>query len=79
VQSTTEEIRELAELTTLSAMFAQIAKMCVVFFDLRSLGQLMGSSFGSIAMLLPLLQVNGQVANVAEALSKFLGHLGGGG
>jgi hypothetical protein len=51
--------------------------MGVVPFDLRSFEQLMGSSFGSVATLLPLLHFNGQVTNIFEALSKLRGHLGG--
>ena len=78
VQSTSEEFREMTELTTLSTMFAHIEKMRVVPFDLRSLGQLMGSSFGSVATLLPLLHFNGQIGYIFEVLSKLLGHLGGG-
>jgi hypothetical protein len=75
LQSTSEEIRELSELTTLSTMFVHIEKMRVVPFDLRSMGQLMGSSFGSVATILPLLHFNGQVTNIFEALGKLLGHL----
>jgi hypothetical protein len=75
VQSTSDEIRELTELTTLSTMFVHIEKMRVVPFDLRSMGQLMGSSFGSVATILPLLHFNGPATNIFEGLGKLLGHL----
>lgn len=74
-----DEMRELAELTTLSTMFTHIEKMRVVPFDWRSFGQLMASSFGSLATLVPLLQANGDIENVFELLSKVFRMLGGGG
>jgi hypothetical protein len=77
-QSTSDEIRELAELATMSTMFLHIEQMRVVPFDLRSLGQLMGSSFGSVATVLPFLHFNGQVTNIFEVTGKLLGHLVGG-
>lgn len=76
-QSAPDEIRELTELSTLGTMFTRIEGMRVVPFDLRSFGQLMGSSLGSVATLLPILHVNGNVTGVFDALGKFLGHLGG--
>ena len=78
VESSPDEIRELTELTTLSTMFTHVDKMRIVPFDLRSFGQLIGSSFGSVATLLPLLHFDGQVTTIFEALSKLFGHLGGG-
>jgi len=76
--SAPEEVRELAELGALSAMFKHIEKMRVVPFDLRSVGQLMGSSFGSVATLLPLLQFDGDIASIFEVLGKLFGQFGGG-
>jgi hypothetical protein len=76
-QSATEEVRELAELSTLGTMFTRIETMRVVPFDLRSFGQLIGSSFGSVAVILPILHVNGNVAGIFDAIGKLLGHLGG--
>jgi hypothetical protein len=76
-QSTSDEIRELAELATMSTMFLHIEKMRVVPFDLRSLVQLMGSSFGSVATVLPFLHFDGKVSNNFELIGKFLGHLVG--
>jgi hypothetical protein len=73
-----DEIRQLTELTTLSTMFTQIEKMRVVPFDLRSFAQLAGSSFGSIATLLPLLQYKGQITDVFDLLSKVFGLFGAG-
>ncbi|HEY3785224.1 MAG TPA: hypothetical protein VGL55_08100 [Steroidobacteraceae bacterium] len=76
-QSAADEIRDLTELSTLGTMFTRIQGMRVVPFDLTSFSQLVGSSFGSIATLLPLLHVSGRVTGVFDALGKILGHLGG--
>lgn len=76
-ESATEEVRELAELSTLGTMFTRIETMRVVPFDLRSFGQLIGSSFGSIAVILPILHVNGDVTGIFGAIAKLLGHVGG--
>ncbi len=76
-QSAADEIRDLTELSTLGTMFMRIQSMRVVPFDLTSFSQLVGSSFGSIATLLPLLHVSGQVSGVFDALGKILGHIGG--
>jgi len=78
-QAPEQEMRELAELTTLGTMFSRIEHMRVVPFDLRSFGQLVGSTFGAVATLLPLLHANGDLANIAEAISRIFGHLSGGG
>jgi hypothetical protein len=77
VQSAPDEIRELTELNTLGTMFTRIENMRVVPFDLRSFGQLVGSSLGAVATLLPILHVNGNVTGVFDAIGKLLGHLGG--
>jgi hypothetical protein len=74
-----EEMRELAELATLGTMFSRIEHMRVVPFDLRSFGQLVGSTFGSLATLLPLLHAKGDLANILETIGKLFGHLSGGG
>jgi hypothetical protein len=72
-----EEIRDLAEQSTLGAMFARIEDMRVIPFDLRSFVQLLGSTLGALATLLPLLHAKGEIASVVEAISKILGQLGG--
>jgi hypothetical protein len=74
-----DEMRHLAELATLGAMFSRVENMRVVPFDLRSFGQLIGSTLGAIATLLPLLHVKGDLATMVEAIGKLLGHVGGGG
>jgi len=71
-QTTQEEMRELAEFTTLGTMFTRIEQMRVVPLDLRSLGQLVGSTLGAIATLLPLLHANGALASIFQAISKLL-------
>jgi hypothetical protein len=74
-----QEIRELAELATLGTMFSRIEHMRVVPFDLRSFGQLVGSTLGSLATLLALLHANGDLANFVDAIGKLFAHLSGGG
>jgi hypothetical protein len=76
-QSAPDEIRDLTELSTLGTMFTRIESMRVVPFDLVSFAQLAGSSLGSLATLLPILHVGGNVTGVFDALSKVLGHVGG--
>ena len=73
-----EDIRELAELETLGSIFTRIEKMRVVPFDLRSFGQLVGSSLGAIATLLPLLYEKGELSAILEALGRIIGHASGG-
>ena len=75
--SATEEVRQLAELTTLGTMFSRIESMRVVPFDLRSFGQLIGSSFASVTLILPVLHVNRDISGIFDAMGKLLGHLGG--
>jgi hypothetical protein len=74
-----EEIAQLSEQANLGAMYARIEHMRVVPFDLRSFAQLFGSTLGSMSTLLPLLHARGEVADMVEAVSKLLGHLGGAG
>jgi hypothetical protein len=74
--SAQDEIRDLAEQSTLGAMFERIEHMRVVPFDLRSFVQLVGSTLGAMATLLPLLHAKGEVAAVLEAISKMLGQFG---
>jgi hypothetical protein len=72
-QGTQEEMRELAEFTTLGTMFSRIEQMRVIPLDLRSLGQLVGSTLGSIATLLPLLHADQALTSIFEAIGKLLG------
>jgi len=72
-----EEIRDLAEQSTLGAMFERIERMRVIPFDLRSSVQLVGSTLGAMATLLPLLHAKGEMAGIVEAISKLLGEIGG--
>lgn len=76
-ESSQEEIRDLAEQSTLGTMFARIERMRVVPFDLRSFGQLLGSTLGAMATLLPLLHTKGETAAIVEAVGKLLGQMGG--
>lgn len=70
------EIPQLAEQANLAAMFARIEHMRVVPFDLRSFGQLIGSTLGAMATLLPLLHSRGEMSEAFDAVSKLLEHLG---
>lgn len=58
-------------------MFSHIQSMRVVPFDLQSVSQLIGSSMGSITVLLPLLHVDGHVAGFFDTAGEVLGHFGG--
>lgn len=72
-----QDVRELAELETLGTIFTRIERMRVVPFDLRSFGQLVGSSLGAIATLLPLLYEKGELATIMEAIGRLVGHASG--
>ena len=74
-----EEMRAMAELATLGAMFTRIEQMRVVPFDLRSFAQLIGSTVGALALVLPLLDVKGELVGIFEVIAKLLGKLSGGG
>lgn len=74
-----EEMRAMAELATLGSMFTRIEQMRVVPFDLRSFAQLIGSTVGALAVVLPLLDVKGELAGIFEVIAKVLGKLSGGG
>jgi hypothetical protein len=76
-ESAAEEIRELTELTTLSTMFTRIQSMRVVPFDILSFTQLLGSSMGSVAVLLPLLNIHGKAPGLLDAAGKLFGHIAG--
>jgi hypothetical protein len=66
---------DVAVVTQLSQLYDRVQSMRVVPFDFRSLTQLVASSLGSVASLLPLLHVEGTVNHVLEALAKILGKI----
>ncbi len=74
--SSQEAIRDVAEQSTLGAIYERIDDMRVVPFDLRSFLQLLASTLGAMATLLPLLHAKGEIAAMVEAISKLLGELG---
>ena len=76
-EATAEEMRQFAEQATLDTLYTRIHHMRVVPFDLRSFGQLVGSTFGAMSTLLPLLHSRGEINEVVEVVSKLLEHLGG--
>lgn len=76
-ETSEKEMRELAELDTLGTLFSRIEQMRVVPFDLRSFGQLVGSTFGAIATLLPLLYEKSELAAIFEAVGRLVGHATG--
>jgi hypothetical protein len=59
-----------AEAVGVWKMFEQTQAMRIVPFDWRSFGQLMGSTFGSMATLLPLLHAEGTLPKWLELVSK---------
>lgn len=73
-----EELRAFGEQTTLDTLYNRIHRMRVVPFDLRSFGQLIGSTLGSVSTLLPLLRSRDEVNGAIELFSKLLEHLGAG-
>ncbi len=75
-QTPQEELRDLAEQSTLGTLFTRIDGMRVIPFDLRSFMQLLGSTLGAMATLLPLLHARGEMAGMIEAISKLLGQFG---
>jgi len=76
-ESPEQDARALSELATLTSIFSRIERMRVVPFDLRSFGQLVGSSLGAIATLLPLLYGKGELAPIVEAIGRLVGHAAG--
>ena len=62
---------------TMGTTYACIDRMRVVPLDLRSFGQLVGSTLGAIATLLPLLYETGELATIFDALGRFVGHATG--
>lgn len=76
-ETSQNEMRELSELETLGNVFSRVEKMRVVPFDLRSFGQLVGSTLGAIATLLPLLYEQGELAAIFEAVGRLVGHATG--
>lgn len=68
-----QDARELAELETLGTIYTRIERMRIIPFDLRSFGQLIGSSLGAVATLLPLLYEKGELTVVVEALGRIMG------
>ncbi len=76
-QPAPDAVKALAEHSTLGSMFSRIERMRVVPFDLRSFGQLLGSTLGAMATLLPLLHGRSDAAHFLEAIGKLLGQFGG--
>lgn len=68
------EVRELTELNTLNTMFSHIEKMRVVPLDFRSFMQLTGSSVGTVATLLTILQFDKHATDTLDLVGKLLDH-----
>ncbi len=64
---------ELNTLVNVSSVFDRIEQMRIVPFDLKSASQLFGSTLGSVATILPLIQLDGPLAQWLEALAKLIG------
>jgi hypothetical protein len=57
---------DLEQHTSFAAIFDSIERMRVVPFDFRSIGQLLGSTFGSVAAILPLIRLEGRLPQWLE-------------
>ncbi|MGE0703628.1 MAG: hypothetical protein AB7P22_06780 [Vicinamibacterales bacterium] len=69
----TPRLSDLADLSSVSATLTRTQQMRVVPFDLRSFGQLLGSTLGSIATALPLLRLEGTLEDWLSFLARMLG------
>lgn len=69
---------ELESLNTVAAIFARVERMRVVPFDARSALQLIGSTVGALATVLPILRIEGPLKDWLELLSTFVKSGGGG-
>ena len=76
-ETSPDDVRALDQLETMGMAYARIDRMRVVPFDMRSFGQLAGSTLSAIATLLPLLYGTGDLATIFDALGRFIGHATG--
>ena len=76
-ETSPDDVRALDELETMGTTYSRIDRMRVVPFDMRSFGQLAGSTLSAIATLLPLLYGTGDLAMIFDALGRFIGHATG--
>lgn len=65
-----DELKPLAEQSSLDTLYARIHRMRVVPFDWKSFGQLVGSTLGAVATLLPLLHSKGELKDLVELVGK---------
>jgi hypothetical protein len=65
-----------ASMNNLSGVFDRIEGMRVVPFDFKSASQLLASTIGSVATVLPLLKFQGPLKDWLDLLSSVLGHHG---
>lgn len=63
----------LINMNNLAAIFGRIEQMRVIPFDLKSAVQLLASTVGSVATVLPILKIEGPLENWLELLSTMLG------
>jgi hypothetical protein len=66
------ETAELTNLNNVATMFDRVEHMRVVPFDLRSASQLVASTLGSVATVLPLLRIEGPLKVWLEILTALL-------
>ncbi len=66
---------DVAAVNQLAQIYQRVADMRVVPFDFRSLVQLLSSSFGSVATVLPLMHAEGNFSRFLAALGNLLGRL----
>jgi hypothetical protein len=62
----------LVEMNSVATIFTRIEQMRVVPFDLKSASQLLASTIGSVATVLPLLRIEGPLKVWLEVLSSLL-------
>lgn len=67
---------DLSLMAQFSKLFEAAQQMRVVPFDLRSAGQLVGSTFGSLASILPALHVQGRLSLFVTVMQRVAGLLG---
>jgi hypothetical protein len=68
---------DLTLMSQISRLFDASLQMRVVPFDWRSVTQLVGSTVGSVATIIPLLHLRGPFSDVLVALQRIIGSLSG--
>lgn len=67
------DLGDVADLNNFAAVFTRMQQMRVVPFDLRSFGQLVASTVGSIATALPIVRLEGTLEDWLSLIAQMLG------